>query len=256
MKTVCIIQARLGSTRLPGKVLRPILGRPMISYMIERVREVKKIDQILIATTNRESDTPIAEFCQREEVAVFRGSEQDVLDRYYEAAKKVCADVIVRLTADCPLIDPSVVEQVLEVFLKGHPKIDFVSNVNPARFPDGMDTEVFSFNALEREWKEAKSPLEREHVTPYFSEVPGRFQTRNVEAGEDFSRYRLTVDYEEDFEVVKAVLQNLYPPRRIFGYREMINFLERHPDVKEKNQKYNRNPWYESYRASAKASQR
>ena len=168
MKIISIIQARLGSTRLPGKVLKPILSRPMLSYMLERVKAAKRIDALMIATTENKSDQPIVEFCRSEKIKCFRGSENDVLDRYYQAARSVQAEIIVRLTADCPLIDPAVVDEIVEAFLTKYPNIDFASNVKPATFPDGMDIEVFSFAALEWAWKETKNPLEREHVTPYF----------------------------------------------------------------------------------------
>lgn len=249
MKTVCIIQARLGSTRLPSKVLRPILGRPMLSYMIERVRRIERLDEILIATTELDSDQPIVDFCRKEKISVFRGNEKDVLDRYYQAAKFIRAEVVVRLTSDCPLIDPAVVDQILDTFYQHCPEIDFVGNVKPATFPDGMDTEIFSFNALERSWKETKNPLEREHVTPYFYDEPGRFRALNVEAKEDLSRYRVTVDYPEDFEIVTELIQALYKQNHAFSYEEMVDYLESHPQILRKNAKYQRNPWYAAYRA-------
>ena len=251
MNIVCMIQARLGSTRLPGKVLKPILDRPMLSYMLERVKAVKKIEQLVIATTENETDDPIVQFCRPEKIQCFRGSENDVLDRYYQAARSAQAEIIVRLTADCPLIDPAVVDEIVEAFLAKYPGIDFASNVKPATFPDGMDTEVFSFAALERAWKETKNPLEREHVTPYFYDVPGRFRTFNVEAEQDFSSYRLTVDYEDDFEVMAKIFESLYRPDQPFGFREAIKFLDENPEILKKNA-HQRNPWYAQYQASRK----
>ncbi len=251
MKIISIIQARLGSTRLPGKVLKPILSRPMLSYMLERVKAAKRIDALMIATTENKSDQPIVEFCRSEKIKCFRGSENDVLDRYYQAARSVQAEIIVRLTADCPLIDPAVVDEIVEAFLTKYPNIDFASNVKPATFPDGMDIEVFSFAALEWAWKETKNPLEREHVTPYFYDSPGRFRTLNVEAERDFSSYRLTVDYEDDFEVVSKILESLYRPGQPFGFREVVKFLDENPEILKKNA-HQRNPWYAQYQASQK----
>ncbi len=254
MRIVCIIQARLGSTRLPAKVLRLIQNRPMLSYMIERVRQVKQLHGFLIATTKNESDNPIVAFCEAQGVPVFRGDENDVLDRYYQAAKFSKADVIVRLTADCPLIDPAVVDQIIAAFLERSPQIDFVGNVKPATFPDGMDTEVFSFKALERAWEETKNSLEREHVTPYFYDMPGRFQTLNIEAPKNYSHYRVTVDYENDFEAVSEVLKALHKPGQAFGYQEIVTFLDAHPRILQKNNDHQRNSWYDKYQESMKGS--
>lgn len=252
MRKFCIIQARLGSSRLPAKVLKPIMGRPMLSYMIERVKYVKGIDGIVIATTTNESDMPIVNFCLENSIAYFRGSETDVMDRYYQTAKLKQADIIIRLTADCPLIDPEVVEDILRVFCADYPNIDFAGNVKPATFPDGLDTEVFSFSSLERAWNEAKLPLEREHVTPYFYDQEGRFRTRNITAEKDYSNYRITVDHQEDFDLVSDILQALYKPGYAFNYEEIIRFLDQHPEIKQKNSKFIRNPWYVQYQKEKK----
>lgn len=248
MNIVCIIQARMGSTRLPRKVLKLILGRPMLALMIERVSMAKKINETIIATTTNPSDEVIVDFCQKSKIKCVRGSESDVLDRYYQTAKSAAADIVVRLTADCPLIDPAVVDKIIEAFLKHYPDIDFAGNVQKPTYPDGMDTEVFTFQALERAWKETSNPLEREHVTPYFYETPGRFHTINIEAEQDYSPIRLTVDHPEDFDLVTKTFEALYRPEKAFGFKDVIAYLEQNPELAKQNAKFSRNPWYTLYK--------
>ena len=247
LKIVCIIQARLGSTRLPNKVLKKIMERPMLSYMLERVAHVDAIEKIIVATTTAKHDDAIADFCKKSGAECFRGSENDVLDRYFQAASVYRADVIVRLTADCPLIDPYVVDRIIHAFMEKYPDIDFAGNVRPATFPDGLDTEVFTMAALHRAWSETTKPLDREHVTPYFYDEPGRFRTLNVTADRDYSGYRLTVDHVEDFQIVERIFCELYRPNRIFTFEEIVTYLDEHPDVLALNRSFNRNPWYDQY---------
>lgn len=231
-----IIQARLGSSRLPGKVLREVNDRPLLSYMLERVAAAKRIGQVAVATTDRPQDDRIAEFCQKEGVFVFRGNEDDVLDRYYQCASHLKPDtVVVRLTSDCPLIDPKVIDEVVDVYLSGG--YDYVANTAPpvGTYPDGMDVEVFSFAVLKRAWQEAKKPSEREHVTFYFWQNPHLFKTFRHDLSEKFSDYRLTVDYPEDFEVIKAILSALYPRNPLFTMQEIIAFLEKNPEIRALN---------------------
>ena len=231
-----IIQARLSSTRLPGKVLLEINGRPMLSYMLERVTAAQSLDRVMVATSVEHSDDPIAGLCKREEIPCYRGSFDDVLDRYYQAALQMKCDVIVRLTGDCPLIDPRVIDTVVNAYRAG--KYDYVANTVPpddATFPDGTDIEVFSFGALERAWREAKKPSEREHVTFYFWKNPELFSTFRYDLSKDLSKYRLTVDYPEDFEVVSSVLTKFYPQNPHFSMEDVISFLEKHPDILAKN---------------------
>ena len=230
-----IVQARFSSTRLPGKVLREINTRPMLSYMLERVAAAQTTDRVVVATSVEPSDDPIVELCQREGIPCYRGSLDDILDRYYQAALRMKCDVVVRLTGDCPLIDPRVIDTVVSVYQAG--QYDYVANTAPpdATFPDGMDVEVFSFAALERAWREAKKPSEREHVTFYFWKDPQLFSTFRYDLPEDLSKYRLTVDYPEDFEVVSSVLTELYPQNPQFTIEDVIAFLEAHPDILAKN---------------------
>jgi spore coat polysaccharide biosynthesis protein SpsF len=231
-----IIQARMGSSRLPGKVLKEIDGRPMLSYMLERISASKSVDKVAVATSVEPDDDHIIEFCKKEKILYYRGSLEDVLDRYYQAANKINCDVVVRMTADCPLIDPQVIDTIIDVY-KGS-TYDYVANTSPPEkitFPEGMDIEVFSFEALRKAWLEAKKPSEREHVTFYFWQNPQLFSIFRYDLSENLSDYRLTVDYPEDFEVIKSLITNLYSPRRLFTMKDIIAFLNIHPEIKGKN---------------------
>lgn len=244
---VCvIIQARMSSTRLPGKVLLDINGRPMLSYMIERVKASKRINKIIIATSTDSSDDKIEEFCNSESILCYRGNLLDVLDRYYEAALKVSCDVFVRLTADCPLIDPNIIDNVVYAFENG--KYDYVANTCPptGTFPDGMDVEVFSFRALEKAWKESIKPSEREHVTFYFWKNPDIFSTFRYDLNEDMSKYRLTVDYPKDFEVIKAIINDLYTKNPAFCMTDIINYMEENKNIVEINSEIEGNQGWKS----------
>jgi len=234
-----IIQARMGSTRLPGKVLKEVKGKPLLMYQIERVRVSKLLDKIIVATSNLPKDDIIADFCKKNSIDVFRGNENDVLSRYYECAKKHKADIIVRLTADCPLVDPFVIDRVISMFQKEN--VDYAANTVPpetARFPDGSDVEVFSMQALERAFIECSDPHDREHVTFYFWRYDNNFKTVQISQDVDWSKYRFTVDYPEDFEVVEYVFQEL-ERRGSFGHlEEIIEIIETNQEMKEKNVKY------------------
>lgn len=225
----------MGSTRLPGKVLREINGRPMLSYMLERVFAAHSIDSVVLATSIDSSDDPVAELCREDNILCYRGSADDVLDRYYQAARRFKADIIVRLTGDCPLIDPRMIDDVIDAYKNRD--YDYVANTIPPKWtvPDGMDVEVFSFQKLEQAWREAKRPSEREHVTFYFWKNPEVFSVYRYNLKEDFSEYRLTVDYPEDFEVVKSIFTSLYPGNPLFTMEDIINFLKDNPDIHKKN---------------------
>lgn len=232
MKTVAIIQARMGSTRLPGKVLMEVGGRPLLSVMLERVRRAKSLDSVVVATTTEPKDDPIAAFCAREGVPSFRGDEQDVLDRYRRAAREHAADVVVRLTADCPLMDPAVVDAV--VAFRAERGLDYAANTAPppGDFPDGMDVEVFTSQTLERAWREAKKPSEREHVT-FFMWKSGLFKAGRLERTPSWSAVRLTLDYPEDLAVIAAVLRGLGTGP--FTMEDAVSFLDAHPEVRALN---------------------
>jgi spore coat polysaccharide biosynthesis protein SpsF (cytidylyltransferase family) len=204
---VAIVQARMGSRRLPGKVLLDIAGVPMLWHVVQRARRATTLHHVLVATSTATADDAVAAWCASTGVACWRGSEHDVLDRYYQAARQEEADVVVRLTADCPLLDPEVIDEVVTCFLTG--TYDYVSNVAPPTFPDGLDTEVMSFATLQRAWQEARQPAEREHVTPYVRQHPELFRLANVTHSPDLSGLRWTVDEAADLRFVRAVYSSL-----------------------------------------------
>lgn len=231
-----IIQARMSSTRLPGKIMKDIEGEPMLWRVIERVKAAKNTQDIIIATTENEADRQVIEFAQKRGINVFAGSESDVLDRYYQAARFFGnPEVIIRVTSDCPLIDPEIIDKTIEFFLKND--FDYASTGRiQSTFPDGLDTEVFKLSALERAWREAKLLSEREHVTPYIWKNPRLFKVGELKNEKDLSHLRWTVDEERDLEFVRAVFQNLYRSDKIFHLNDVLDFLERNPEVAEKNQ--------------------
>lgn len=232
---LAIIQARMGSTRLPGKVLADICGKPMLWHVWNRVRTVPSVDKAVVATSVNQADDPVVDFCMRHEIGYFRGNEADVLDRFYQAAKTFCADGVVRITADCPLIDPGVVDRVVRVYLGGD--YDYVSNTLRYTYPDGLDTEVLTFAALEAAWREARLPLEREHVTPYLR-LSGRFRVLNVENEKGLPKgyLRWTVDEPADLEFVRAVYLRLGSNGQPFGWSDILHLLDKEPHLMGINQ--------------------
>lgn len=228
MKVAAIIQARMGSTRLPGKVLKKVLGKTLLEYQIERVLRAHTIDEIIIATTTKKEDDQIVDLCKQLSINYYRGSEQDVLSRYYEAAKKFEVDIIVRLTSDCPLIDPIVIDEAVEVFLGG--EYDYVSNCIERTYPRGMDTEVFSYEGLKEIEGLACIGYEREHVTPYFYQHPDLYRLKSIKYHIDLSHYRLTVDEWEDYELIKLIIQSLSRENNKFSLNKIINVLNANED--------------------------
>lgn len=225
----------MSSTRLPGKVLKKILGKPLLQYQIERLKRVQNADQRVIATTENEVDEPIIGLCQRLAIAYSRGSEKDVLERYYRTAKQYAADVVVRVTSDCPLIDPQVIDESIQFYLNHRDEYDYVSNFLKRTYPRGMENEVFSFQALNDAFSEAKTPFEREHVTPFIHQHPERFRLGGVTYGEDRSRHRWTVDTAEDFELIKRMLEALVPSKPAFTLKDCLGLISRHPEWNEIN---------------------
>jgi spore coat polysaccharide biosynthesis protein SpsF len=238
-----IIQARMGSTRLPGKVMMPLAEQPMIGHTLKRVQSAQAIDAVILATTTHSDDNPLADYAESLGVQVFRGDEQDVLDRYYQAAKHFSADVIVRITGDCPVIDAAVIDQTVRYFLAD--AVDYASNFVQRHFPDGLDTEVFSFDALEHAWNEAKLPSEREHVTPYIWKNPDKFRLSGYTHPEDLSHYRWTVDEPADFDFMTAVFAELYAENPFFNMRAMLDLLKRRPELMQINQGITTNEGYQ-----------
>ena len=230
MKTVIIVQARMTSTRLPGKVLKKVLDKPLLEYQIERLRRVKLADEIVIATTVNDTDRPIIELCERLSIPYFRGSEEDVLARYYGAAKEHYADVVVRVTSDCPLIDPQVIDKVIHFYIENTDKHDYVSNSLKRTYPRGMDTEVFSLRALHEAFLEATAQPDREHVTPFVYRHPERYRVGNIVYSENQSSHRWTVDTPEDFELIRRILEAIYPQNPEFRLEDCLNLLQQYPD--------------------------
>lgn len=230
MKVAAIIQARMGSTRLPGKVLKKVLGKTLLEYQIERVKRAKTIDEIIVATTTKKSDDQIVQLCQQLSIPYYRGSEEDVLSRYYEAATKFNVDVIVRLTSDCPIIDPNVIDKVVELFLENMDRYDYVSNTLTRTYPRGMDTEVMSYKVLKRAHEEAKELVYREHVTAYIYHHTDQFRLCNVSNEKDESKHRWTIDTKEDFLLIKNIVETLYPINPLFTFRDVIQLLYEKPE--------------------------
>src|SRR5207245_2630068 len=197
-----IVQARMGSTRLPGKTLADVAGKPMLARLVERARRIPGVERVIIATTEKPADEAILRFAADHDLPAYAGSEEDVLDRFYQAARRFGVSVVVRVTPDCPLLDPAVAGLVLRRFLDAAGELDYASNTQPPTFPDGQDTEVFSAAALARAWREARLPSEREHVTPYIWKHPDRFRLANVRHAADLARMRWTVDEAAELEVV------------------------------------------------------
>ncbi|EON70439.1 cytidylyltransferase domain-containing protein [Lysinibacillus sphaericus] len=225
MRVVAIIQARMGSMRLPGKILKEVNGRSLLSYQLERLKGSRFIDEIVIATTTEDQDDKIVTFCEQQDVSYHRGSETDVLARYYEAALKYNADAIVRITSDCPIIDVQVVDKTIQYFLKsGH--CDYVSNTVERTYPRGLDTEIFTFAALEKAHKEASLEWEREHVTAYFYTNQDVFKVGQAKNDTDYSKYRWTVDTEEDFELIKNIIEALYAENPQFTLHDTVIVME------------------------------
>ncbi len=235
-----LIQARISSSRLPGKVLLDICGKPMLLRVVERARLVKNLDQVAVITSTSDDDNAIEVFCRDHGIPCFRGSLDDVLDRYYRAAFHFGAGTVVRITADCPLLDPVVVDHVIEVFLGG--SYDYVSNTLECSYPDGLDTEVFTFAALENAWKSALLKSEREHVTAFIYKHPELFCLGNAKHSEDLSAQRWTVDTPSDLEFVRAVYSNFLTPQ--FGMGDVMQFIKDHPEVGDLNAGRERNEGY------------
>lgn len=229
MKIVAIIQARMTSTRLPGKVMKKVLNKTLLEHQLERVSRSRLIDEIVVATTINETDDVIVDLCKNLNYSFYRGSENNVLSRYYEAATHSKADVIVRLTSDCPLIDPEVIDQVIELFKKKQDNIDYASNTLSRSYPRGMDTEVMSKEALYKTYVNAQDCSAKEHVTSYIYSNPEEFELANLECVPNLSDHRWTVDTEEDFELIKRMIENLYPVKEEFTLQDCVNLMQEKP---------------------------
>ena len=243
MKAVAIIQARMGSTRLPGKVLKDLEGETVLARVVQRVRRARLIHELLVATTDRPADDAIVEECANCAVPLFRGDQDDVLDRYFRAVQLVKAGIVVRITSDCPLIDPEIIDKTVAAFLETHP--DYASNALVRTYPRGLDTEVMSSDALARAWREARSPHQRAHVTPYIYEHPAEFRILSVTGEEDFSGHRWTVDTPEDLPFVRAIYAR-FEHNDSFLWRDVMKVLDREPELMEINRSVTQKALHES----------
>ena len=231
MNVICIIQARIGSSRLPEKVLKKIEGKTVLEHDVDRLKRVESINEIVIATTVEESDSKIVDEANRLNVKYFRGSGEDVLSRYYFAAKENKADIVVRVTSDCPLIDSQVTDEIIKFYIDNYPIYDYVSNTLDRTYPRGLDTEVFSFEALEKAFNEAKENFQREHVTPFIWDNNKEFSNYQFKDSRDNSHLRLTLDTAEDLELITEVYSELYSLDNKFGLKELINLFEKRPEL-------------------------
>lgn len=242
MSTVAIIQARMGSNRLPGKVLRPILGKPMLWHIVRRVRAVPSVDEVVVAIPDGPTDEELRRFCAANDIASFSGSELDVLDRFYRTAQQYGADPVLRITADCPLVDPELVEKLISLYRSGG--FDYAavsagadaSRLEGGSFPDGMDAECFNFASLEKAWKEAQDPRDREHVTRFIWRRKGLFRCGKVYPDREYRNLRLTVDYPQDFEVVSRIYEKLFSEGDVFHLSDIVALLDRTPEITKPNE--------------------
>jgi len=232
MRIVAIIQARMGSTRLPGKVMKDLEGETVLARVVSRVRRAREVGEVVIATTHQTEDDVIVDECRRLAVRVFRGEAHDVLDRYYHAARQERAEAIVRITSDCPLIEPAITDATVTAFLERRP--DYASNVLRRTYPRGLDTEIMTWEALDRSWRQAKQPYQREHVTPYIYENPDQFTLYSVEGKTDYSGHRWTVDEPEDLAFLRAVYERMADDE-CFSWQDVLALLEREPGLVDLN---------------------
>jgi len=248
--TVIIVQARMSSSRLPGKVMLPILGESLLYRMIERLQTICHKALLVIATSEDGADDIIEQEANRMQVACFRGSLNNLLDRHYQAAKKYNADAVLKIPSDCPLIDPQIIDRVLDFYFNHPGEFDYVSNLHPATFPDGNDVEIMTMACLEKTWQEASKTLELEHTTPYIWENHENFRIGNViwDSGKDYSMsHRFTIDYEADYLFIKRVYEELYPAKPGFSCDEILNLLDQQPEIYDINARYAGVNWYRNH---------
>jgi spore coat polysaccharide biosynthesis protein SpsF len=248
MRTLLVVQARTGSRRLPGKVLLPVAGAPVLVRMLERVLAARTRFELVVATTGRPEDDGLAELVRRFGVRVFRGHPTDLIDRHYRAARAVRTEVVARIPSDCPLVDPAAIDRVLSAFLCDPGRYDYVSNLHPPSWPDGNDVEVMTLAALEQAHRSASARREREHTTPYLWHRPERFRLGNVawETGLDLSMtHRFTLDYPDDYALVAGVYEALWrPDRPVFPLADVLALLEERPELRQTNARYVGVNWY------------
>jgi spore coat polysaccharide biosynthesis protein SpsF len=245
MNVLVVVQARMSSSRMPGKISRPLAGKPLLVRMLERLKAARSPLRLVVATTTEAIDDPVVGLAAQGGVDCVRGHPTDLLDRHVQAARLVDADAVAKIPSDCPLIDPAVVDRVIGAF-REDPTFDYVSNLHPATWPDGYDIEVMSRSALETAHREATRPHEREHTTPFLWDHPERFRIKNVSWHRDLHMtHRLTIDYPEDYEVIRTVFEALHVEHGApFGLDAILSYLEHHPEVFAINQRYSGVNWY------------
>jgi spore coat polysaccharide biosynthesis protein SpsF len=254
-QVVTVIQARTGSTRLPNKIMRPLLGKPVLARIVERVQAARLAGTVVVATTTDPADDVIAALCRAEGILCMRGHPTDLLDRHVQAGRQFEATAVVKIPSDVVLIDPGVIDTVLAVYLAQPDRYDYVSNLHPETYPDGNDVEIMAMATLETAWREASRSFEREHTTPYFWEQPERFRLANVrwETGLNYSvTHRWVLDYEEDYQLIEAIFETLYPTRPDFGLVDILALLEREPALKAINARYLGVNWYRDHLSELK----
>lgn len=229
MNIVAIIQARMGSSRLPGKILLKLKGKSVLYHVIERVKASRDINRIIVATTEKYEDDVIIDESLKYDVDTYRGSEYDVLSRYYQSALNFSADIIVRITSDCPLIDTEIISKAIRAYIEQD--CDYVSNTIERTYPRGLDVEVFSFKSLSRAYKNAMHPEEREHVTPYIYKNPSLFKIASFQNEIDYSDYRWTLDTPEDWMLIEQIYEKLYMEGEIFNWTSVLKLVEGHPEL-------------------------
>ena len=251
-KIVIIVQARMSSSRLPGKVMMPLLGKSLLARMVERLKMIKHDATIIIATTVDPVDNIIEQEAATLGMPCYRGSDHNLLERHYMAAIKYNADVILKIPSDCPLIDPHIIDETLDFFFEKHGEYDYVSNLHPASWPDGNDVEIMTMPCLEKTWQLAERPLELEHTTPYIWENPDQFSIGNISwsKGLDYSMsHRFTIDYKEDYDFIARVYEELYPNDPGFSCDDILNLLTEKPEIYELNAGYAGVNWYRHHLA-------
>jgi spore coat polysaccharide biosynthesis protein SpsF len=250
MNIVTLIQARRGSTRLPDKVLKEILGKPVLWRQIERMQASRLKGELVVITTKELQDDVIEELCRAAHIHCYRGHSTDLLDRHYQAARQFGADAVVKIPSDCPLIDPQIIDHVLQYYISHSTQYDYVSNLHPASWPDGNDVEIMSMQAMETSWKEASKDFEREHTTPYIWENPEKFRIGSVvwDAGKDYSTsHRWTLDYPEDLAFIQKVYEELYPSNSLFTLEDILQLLQKKPDIASINKIHAGEYWYKNH---------
>jgi len=230
----------MGATRLPGKVLEDLAGQPMLYRVINRARRSKTLDDVVVATTINPADEAISKLCEAQDRPFFRGSEDDVLDRYYRTASSYGADIIVRITSDCPLIEPEIIDKAVDLFKSSKPKADYVTNTLVRTYPRGLDVEVFGYQTLKEAWQSDDNPAWREHVTPYIYRNPQKFNLYNFTSEQDYSYMRWTVDMPEDLSLVRNIYDHF--KNDTFNWKDVISVLEKHPEWLELNRQIQQKP--------------